>query len=79
MGIIFSDTIDKEVCEKKEQNAADGLFSKTIIERGKLRLSGENVQKLVETYANHYYLPISGRAELWSLFSTVSLLLYALL
>lgn len=74
MGIVFSDSVDTGEGEKKEEDdgGTDGLFAKIVIDRGKLRLSSAAVQSLVETYSNHYYLPISGRAELWSLFSTVS-------
>lgn len=74
MGIIFSNSIDNDDDPVKSPSGAgtDGaLFEKNITSRSSLRVESHVVQKLAETYSNHYYLPIAGRAELWSLVSTV--------
>lgn len=70
MGITFSDSCCNDTYGK---GSGDELFTKVAIDRRKLRLSEDRVQKLVQTFSHHYHLPICGRAELWSLFSTVKL------
>mmetsp|Transcript_52 Transcript_52/g.102 ORF Transcript_52/g.102 Transcript_52/m.102 type:complete len:224 (-) Transcript_52:123-794(-) len=73
MGVVFSTTSESDsnnATPAVGQESKSDLFEKTAIDRGSLLLDGPAVQKLVETYSNHYYLPIAGRAELWSLIST---------
>ena len=74
MGIIFSNSDNNENDEIKEDKG-EGLYSKVSTDRSKIVMPEESVEKLVQTYSNHYYLPVSGRAEMWSLFNMACVLL----
>ena len=72
MGVTFSDSIDDEVnARRAQEDRGGGLFEKDSINRNKLRMGKLEAKKLVEAYGHHCFLPVTGRDELWSLFSTV--------
>lgn len=71
MGVTFSDSIDDEVnARRAQEDRGGGLFEKDSISRNKLRMGKLEAKKLVEAYGHHCFLPVTGRDELWSLFST---------